>query len=296
VSLNTLETRIQTVVCHVDMAHRDPASPMPQNVTIVKILNKEKSYKKYLESQYSDQWLKYLELTISDPPGRVRAYVHWHLHSKHKRSMYKPAPYLTHPSCPYQLELLRLRTQHTIHMIIPSYLQYAFKAPRAAYQDRVCPHCLDKGTTVLGDEIHIICHCPATRGVLQQFTTNFQGLTRLLDLPPFASFTPDEKTRMVLGNPPPQVLQKGLMETTPICSEFAYALRMHVTSLLPVVVDMSSDDEDALSSDSNDDFSPILLPPGFQPASTFTNDTMAHLWMVSGQDICVQHRFQTQGV
>ena len=149
----------------------------------------------------------------------MRAYVHWHLHNKHKRSMYKPAPYLTHTSCPYQLELLRLRTQQTIH-IIPSHLHYAFKAPRAAYQDRVCPHCFDKGTTVLGDEICITCNCLATQGVLQQFTAKFQRLTRLLDLPPFASFTPDEKTRMVLGNPPPQVLQKGLhrwiMEATPI--------------------------------------------------------------------------------
>ena len=76
-----------------------------------------------------------------------------------------------------------------------------------------------KNMKVTGDEIHIICHCPATQGVLQQFTAKFQGLTRLLDLPPFASFTPDEKTRMVLGNPPPQVRQKGLKgwitETTP---------------------------------------------------------------------------------
>jgi len=102
----------------------------------------------------------------------------------------------------------------------------------------VSPHCLDKDTTVLRDKVHIICHCPATQGVLQQFTAKFQGLTRLLDLPSFSSFTPDEKTRMVLCNPPPQVLPKGLngwiMEATPICSEFAYALRMHVTSLLPI--------------------------------------------------------------
>jgi len=199
VPLNTIETRIQTTVCHVDMAHRDPASPMSQNVNMAKILNKEKSCKKYLESQCSDQWRKHLELTLSDPPGRVRAYAHWHLHNKNKRSMYKPAPYLTHPSCPYQLELLRLRTQLTIH-IIPSHLHYAFKAPQADYQDRVCPHCFDKGTTVLGDEFHIIYHCPATQGVLQQFTAKFQRLTRLLDLPPFASFTPDKKTRMVFGN------------------------------------------------------------------------------------------------
>jgi len=178
--------------------HRDPASP-----------NKEKSYKKYLESHCSAQWQEHLELTLSDPPGRVRVYVHWHFHNKHKRSMYKPAPYLTHPSCPYQLEFLRIRTQNTIH-IIPSHFHYAFRAPRADYQDRVCPHCLDKGTIVLGDEIHIICHCPATKGVLQPFTAKFQGLTRLFDLPPFTIFTPDEMTRMLSGNPPPQVLQKGL--------------------------------------------------------------------------------------
>ena len=48
--------------------------------------------------------------SLSDPPGRVRAYVHWHLHNKHKRSMYKPDQHLTNPSCPYQLELLRIWT------------------------------------------------------------------------------------------------------------------------------------------------------------------------------------------
>ena len=148
----------------------------------------------------SDQWRKHLELTLSDPPGRVRAYTHWHLRNKHKRSMYKPAPYLTHPSCPHQLKLLRIWTQHTIY-IIPFHLYYALRNPRADYQDRVCPHCLDTGTLVLGDEIHIICHCPATKGVLEQFTAKFQGLTRLLDLPPFASFSPVEMTQMKILPP-----------------------------------------------------------------------------------------------
>jgi len=69
VPFNTIETCMQTAVCHVDMADCDPASPMPQNVNMAKILNKEKSYKKYLESQCSDQWRKHLEMTISDPPG-----------------------------------------------------------------------------------------------------------------------------------------------------------------------------------------------------------------------------------
>jgi len=82
------------------------------------------------------------------------------------------------------------------------------------------------------------------------------------------------------------------MEATPICIEFAHALRMHVTSLLPAVVDMSSDDEAALSSDNNDDFSPILLPPGFQPALTPPNDTM----LVPFDDVISIWRFYLPGV
>jgi len=74
---------------------------------------------------------------------------------------------------------------------------------------------------------------------------------------------------MVLGSTPPHVLKKGLKgwstEATPICSECASALRMHVTSLHPAVVDLSSDDDAAASSDSNDDFSSIFLPPAAMP-------------------------------
>jgi len=66
------------------------------------------------------------------------------------------------------------------------------------------------------------------------------------------------------GNPSHHVLKKGLKgwitEATPIYGEFAYALRMHVTSLHPAVVNLSSDDDAAASSDRNDDFSSILLP------------------------------------
>jgi len=80
-----------------------------------------------------------------------------------------------------------------------------------------------------------------------------------------------------------------ITEATPICSEFAYALRMHVTSLHPAVVDMSSDDEAALSSDSNDDFSPILLPPGFQPALMPPNGTMLVPLDPAGQQMIGQH-------
>jgi len=89
------------------------------------------------------------------------------------------------------------------------------------------------------------------------------------------------------------------MEATPFCSEFAYALRMHVTSVHPAVVDMSSDDDAELSSDSNDNFSPILLPPGFQPASTPPNGTMLVPLDPAGQQMVGQHilfKWPTYGV
>jgi len=107
------------------------------------------------------------------------------------------------------------------------------------------------------------------------FRDSFKGLVALeiiIDLPigfPINNII-SQMTRLVLGNPPHPVLNKNLKgwitEATPFCGEFAYALRMHVASLHPVVVDLFSDDDAALSSDSNDDFSPILLPPSFQPA------------------------------
>ena len=98
---------------------------------------------------------------------------------------------------------------------------------------------------------------------------------------------------MVLENPPPHVLKKGLKgwitEATPICSEFAYALRMHVTSMHPAVVDLSSDDDAAASSDSNDDFSSILLPPGFQPAAMPPDGNMLVPLDPSGQQMIGQY-------
>jgi len=162
---------------------------------------------------------------------------------------------------------LSIRTPPDLHTA--HYSHYTFSPSLCIQTCPGCPHYLAAGITVLGDAKHIICHCPATKLVLAQLTDKFQGLARLLDLPPFASFTPGEMTRLVLGNPPPQVLTKDLKGwitvATPTCGEFAHAPRMHLTSLHPVAVDLSSDDDAALSSDSNDDFSPILLPPASAP-------------------------------
>jgi len=97
--------------------------------------------------------------------------------------MYKPAPYLTHPSCHYQLELLRIRTQHAIH-IGPSHLHYAFRVPRTDYQDRVCPHCLDKGTLVLGDDSTSYVTAQQQRGCYNNSLLNSKGSHDYLTSPP----------------------------------------------------------------------------------------------------------------
>ena len=206
--------------------------------------------------------------------------------------MYKTPSYITHQSSPYQLELLQTRTQHTIH-IIPSHLHYAFWNPRTAYQDRVCLYCLASRTRILGDESHIICQCPTTKVVHGRFTVKVQWFTRLLDLPSLTSCSVEETTRLVLGDPPPQILQKDLrrwiQEVSPLCCEFAYALCTHITSLQPAVVDMSSDDEDAESSDNNDNFSLILPPPGFQPISMPPTNTMLTFLDPAGRQLIGHH-------
>ena len=97
-------------------------------------------------------------------------------------------------------------------------------------------------------------------------------------------------TRLILGSPPPLILLYGwIQEATPICGEFAYALRMHITCLQSSVVDLSSDDNDAESLDSNDDFSPILLPPGFQPACIPPPISMLIPLDPAGQQMAGQH-------
>jgi len=64
VPLDTLEDRMQNAVGRVDPPRRDPNSPMSHNVTLPKPHNKDKYYKKYLETQYSDQWRKHLEIVL----------------------------------------------------------------------------------------------------------------------------------------------------------------------------------------------------------------------------------------
>jgi len=90
---------------------------------------------------------------------------------------------------------------------MPSHLHYTIRHPRANYQDRVCPHYVATDVTVRTDDIHIICHCSTTKVLFEKFTAPFQGLTRLRDLPPFATFIPEEMTQI---QPPPTSAEERL--------------------------------------------------------------------------------------
>jgi len=91
-----------------------------------------------------------------------------------------------------------------------SHLLYAFRHPRADYQDHMCPYYLGIGTRILGDELHIICQCPGTEVLLYRFTAKVQRLTRLLDLPFLHYLFGRRDHTTSTRNPPPQVLQKEL--------------------------------------------------------------------------------------
>ena len=80
------------------------------------------------------------------------------------------------------------------------------------------------------DEMHIMCHCPTTKLFLAQFTDKFQGLTRLLDLPSFTSFTQDEiplhqsslkTSKAGLQKPPPSVAS---LHTPFVCTSHPFTL------------------------------------------------------------------------
>jgi len=116
---------------------------------------------------------------------------------------------------------------------------------------------------------------------------------RLLDLPSFTKLQPPENPRLVLGNPPPPVLQKEMkmwiQEATPLCGEFARALRAHITTVQMTQIDMSSDDESASSSSSDDDLTQIHLPPRFELASTVPLSVTLEPLNPAGQSMIGQH-------
>ena len=79
-------------ICQVDRDRIDPHTPVPPSVQQAKPQNREKSYRKILEKLCSKQWMQHFQSELLGPPGRLRAYVHWHLSSDALgRNLYRPA-------------------------------------------------------------------------------------------------------------------------------------------------------------------------------------------------------------
>jgi hypothetical protein len=95
-----------------------------------------------------------------------------------------------------------------------------------------------------------------------KFFNRFQGLTRLIGTQPFQLLDSEEQIRVVLGNPPLYLMCKDFhtwrQKATIMYREFAYALRMHLGPLHPIIPSLSSDND---SSRESDDEEPSMLTP-----------------------------------
>jgi len=121
---DTMGGRMYKAIWQLNRDRIDPRTPMPPSVQQAKPQNREKSYRKILEKLCSKQCMQHLQSELLGPPGRSRAYVHWHLSiDTLGRNLYRLAQYLTHQNAKYQLEMLRIRTQSCIDYI-SSHLHY----------------------------------------------------------------------------------------------------------------------------------------------------------------------------
>jgi hypothetical protein len=227
--------------------HLHPQSAQyPPQVNQARPGNKEKSYKNWLRVQASNLWRREL-MTLKSwllAPGRFRAYVQHNTTDLERVNLYKPAPYLSiHHG--HALDLIRLRTQ-AWPQYIPTHLHFSGRKERQEYQHRHCVYCQQQG--VLGDETHIFLRCPATGSLIGETATQINRILRLFDAPPWSSFTDTQRVSILLGNPPPSLLQKytkgWMQECVPLLHTYTTKLRSLLVTLLP---SPPSDSEDGVS-------------------------------------------------
>ena len=260
----SLERRMHTAVCTLDLPRVDPSCPMPPEVLAAFPHNKERSYKRFLQKRSSKLWHTNL-LLHSSQPTRLGAYVRLHLQEPLRRTLYQPAPYLR-SHAPGMLNLLRLRTQAWIHRI-PSHRHYGHDRVRIPYDHRHCPS-PDCPPQTLGDELHVLTSCTPTDPFWQTQNLLFQGLSRLCQMPQFLNLDNLARVRIMLGNPPPGLLQKHMplwqAHAPAQCAAFAVALHEHLLCVPQPGLPLSSSSEESDGYVHDDPvFTPLLPPPGF---------------------------------
>ena len=109
--------------------------------------------------------------------------------------------------------------------ISPHTLHYDTRHAREDYMRRYCGYCQQK--EVLGDETHILLACPTT-GKLRDEFPQLERKLRLLDGPRWSSLTDNDRASVMLGNPPPSLLQKHIKtwmeESMPLIHSYTTAL------------------------------------------------------------------------
>ena len=285
-----LEHRILQAVGYLDTARLSPDADMPKAVKTALPVNKERSYKYFLEKLASELWLQELQ---AEPPGRLWAYVNLHLGVPLRRHLFQPAPYLRANS-PYQLMLLRLRAQSWPNHI-PTHMHYSRTGHRPDYPQRYCALCPGD---VTGDETHIITTCPTLRSVFNEHAPPFRGLFRLCDLSSFDHLCPADRLRAMLGNPPRELLVKNMTiwkaEATPLCGRFVYDLYSHISKNAPSLTTCLSSDSEIFSDDDDEEddmFETITIPPKFTIDPTPTDNTPFQPLNPAGQTIVGKHVF-----
>jgi hypothetical protein len=151
---------------------------------------------------------------------------------------------------PYQLNLLRLRTQAWLDHI-PTHMHFCVSGHRPSYSQRHCTLCPGG---VLGDETQVITECPQLNSIFHHQTLPFRVLFRLCDLVSFDSLSPQDRLCAVLGNlPPPGTLIRNMpvwISEAPArarCGRFAHDLQAHISANAPSLNMCPSSDSDAFS-------------------------------------------------
>ena len=134
------------------------------------------------------------------------------------------------------------------------------------YSQRYCSLC----PGVIGDELHIATACQHLSSVFVSHAAPFRGLFRLCHLSSFASLSPLDRLRVMLGNRPASLLVKHMpiwtAKATALYGQFDRDMLVHITVTAPsLALCLSEDSEDFSADDENNLFETLspCLPANF---------------------------------
>ena len=229
----SLDYTMCKAIAHLDPPRRFPnPSPLPSPLINIPRQRQAGPYKRLLQISASSIWRKDLALTTITP-GRLNAFLSLNHSSIIRANLFSPAMYIT-VSCSFLRDLIRLRVQ-ALPQVISSHLYFTYTGPCPPYAGRMCLKC---PLPIHGNEAHTFLQCPTTTPAHTSAKTALSGTLRLVDLPAWKSFSSAEHISILLANSPPDLLKKNLVlwtqESTPICAQFARALRKLAQKAAPV--------------------------------------------------------------